>query len=165
MNFGPIVPEMPAAGLPRGAYLLDVREDDEWVAGHAPDAVHIPLGELGGRTEQVPRNQEVYVICRAGVTVRLRGTGPRRGRLECGQCRRWHARLGIGGQADGERVGRVPLRRLATLTAVWVARTPGLPPWGPRYSALRNVGDFCYARNHSLTPKPTGRRWPGFLFA
>ena len=66
MNFGPIVPEMPAAGLPKGAYLLDVREDDEWVAGHAPDAVHIPLGELGGRTEQVPRDQEVYVICRAG---------------------------------------------------------------------------------------------------
>ena len=66
MNSGPIVPELPAAGLPTGAYLLDVREDEEWVAGHAPDAVHIPLGELGGRAEQVPRDQEVYVICRAG---------------------------------------------------------------------------------------------------
>jgi rhodanese-related sulfurtransferase len=66
MNSGAIVPELPAAGLPDGAYLLDVREDEEWVAGHAPDAVHIPLGELGGRTEQVPQDQEVYVICRAG---------------------------------------------------------------------------------------------------
>ena len=66
MNSGPIVSELPAAGLPEGAYLLDVREDDEWVAGHAPDAVHIPLGELGGRAEQVPRDQEVYVICRSG---------------------------------------------------------------------------------------------------
>ena len=60
------MPELPAAGLPEGAYLLDVREDDEWTAGHAPDAVHIPLGDLGGRTDQVPRDREVYVICRAG---------------------------------------------------------------------------------------------------
>ena len=60
------MPELPAAGLPEGAYLLDVREDDEWAAGHAPDAVHIPLGDLGGWTDQVPRDREVYVICRAG---------------------------------------------------------------------------------------------------
>ena len=66
MNAGGIVPELPAAGLPEGAYLLDVREDDEWAAGHAPDAVHISLGDLGGRTDQVPRDREVYVICRAG---------------------------------------------------------------------------------------------------
>lgn len=26
------------------ATLLDVREADEWEAGHAPDAVHMPLG-------------------------------------------------------------------------------------------------------------------------
>ena len=29
---------------PEQAYLLDVREDDEWQAGHAPDAQHIALG-------------------------------------------------------------------------------------------------------------------------
>ena len=57
MNAGGIVPELPAAGLPEGAYLLDVREDDEWAAGHAPDAFHIPLGDLGGRTDQVPRDR------------------------------------------------------------------------------------------------------------
>jgi rhodanese-related sulfurtransferase len=60
------LPELPAAGLPAGVYLLDVREDEEWVAGHAPDAVHIPLGQLGGRTDEVPQDREVYVICRAG---------------------------------------------------------------------------------------------------
>jgi rhodanese-related sulfurtransferase len=27
-----------------GALLLDVRELDEWAAGHAPGAVHVPLG-------------------------------------------------------------------------------------------------------------------------
>jgi rhodanese-related sulfurtransferase len=58
--------EVPAAEVPDGAFLLDVREDDEWVAGRAPDALHIPLGELGTRTDQVPADQEVYVICRGG---------------------------------------------------------------------------------------------------
>jgi rhodanese-related sulfurtransferase len=58
--------EVPASGVPDGIYLLDVREDDEWTAGHAPGAVHIPLGQLGGRADQVPTDQTVYVICRAG---------------------------------------------------------------------------------------------------
>jgi rhodanese-related sulfurtransferase len=58
--------QVPASSVPEGSYLLDVREDDEWTAGHAPDAVHIPLGQLGGLADQVPRDEPVYVICRAG---------------------------------------------------------------------------------------------------
>jgi rhodanese-related sulfurtransferase len=59
-------PEVMSADLPAGVFLLDVREDDEWAAGHAPEAVHVRLGELSGRTEDIPRDQEVYVICRSG---------------------------------------------------------------------------------------------------
>jgi rhodanese-related sulfurtransferase len=66
MNPANQLPEVPAAGLPEDVFLLDVREDDEWAAGHAPDAVHIPLGQLGGQTDQVPRDRDVYVVCRAG---------------------------------------------------------------------------------------------------
>jgi rhodanese-related sulfurtransferase len=58
--------EVPAASVPAGAWLLDVREDDEWRAGHAPDATHIPLGELGARAAEVPKDTTVYVICRSG---------------------------------------------------------------------------------------------------
>jgi rhodanese-related sulfurtransferase len=58
--------EVPASGLPDEIYLLDVREDDEWTAGHAPGAVHIPLGQLSSQADQVPKDQPVYVICRAG---------------------------------------------------------------------------------------------------
>ncbi len=58
--------QVPASGVPDEIYLLDVREDDEWTAGHAPGAVHIPLGQLGGQADQVPKDQPVYVICRAG---------------------------------------------------------------------------------------------------
>ena len=59
-------PEVMSASLPAGVFLLDVREDDEWAAGHAPDAVHVRLGELSARTDEIPRDREVYVICRTG---------------------------------------------------------------------------------------------------
>ncbi len=59
--------EIAAAGVPADGWLLDVREDDEWTAGHAPDAVHIPLGQLGARTAELPQDEVVYVICRSGV--------------------------------------------------------------------------------------------------
>ena len=59
-------PEVMSANLPAGAFLLDVREDDEWAAGHAPDAVHVRLSEIPARTEAIPRDREVYVICRTG---------------------------------------------------------------------------------------------------
>ena len=63
---GAEVREVPAAGVPDGAWLLDVREDDEWTAGYAPGARHIPLGQLGARTAEIPQNEVVYVICRSG---------------------------------------------------------------------------------------------------
>ncbi|MFJ9558011.1 rhodanese-like domain-containing protein [Nocardiopsis sp. NPDC101807] len=64
--FGNGVPEAGATEVPEGAYLLDVREDDEWNAGRAPGAVHIPLGELGQRASEVPQDRRVYVVCRVG---------------------------------------------------------------------------------------------------
>ena len=66
MNNPDVVPEIMSADLPAGVFLLDVREDDEWVAGHAPDAVHVRLGELGARAAELPRDREIYVICRTG---------------------------------------------------------------------------------------------------
>ena len=66
MNHPDAVPEVMSADLPAGAFLLDVREDDEWTAGHAPDAVHVRLGALGARAGELPRDREVYVICRTG---------------------------------------------------------------------------------------------------
>jgi rhodanese-related sulfurtransferase len=52
--------------LPASTTLLDVREDDEWAAGHAPDALHIPLGELAARLGDLPEDNALYVICRSG---------------------------------------------------------------------------------------------------
>ena len=44
--------------------LLDVREHEEWAAGRAPTAVHVPMGEL--RQDTVPRDRPVLVLCRVG---------------------------------------------------------------------------------------------------
>ena len=58
--------EVPVSEVPEGGWLLDVREPDEWEAGHVPGAVHIPLGQLGQRTSEIPADQTIYVICRSG---------------------------------------------------------------------------------------------------
>jgi rhodanese-related sulfurtransferase len=60
------VPQVPASEVPAGAQLVDVREHDEWAAGHVPGALHIPLGELGDRHPEIPQDGSVYVICRSG---------------------------------------------------------------------------------------------------
>lgn len=44
--------------------LLDVREDDEWAAGHAPVAVHAPMSRL--TLEDVPADRPVVAVCRSG---------------------------------------------------------------------------------------------------
>lgn len=62
---GVTVSEMPAE-LPDNATLLDVREQDEWDAGHAPNALHIPMGELAGRLGELPADNDLYVVCRSG---------------------------------------------------------------------------------------------------
>jgi rhodanese-related sulfurtransferase len=49
-----------------GALVLDVREPDEWAAGHVPGATLIPLGELEGRTGELPRDRTIVVVCRSG---------------------------------------------------------------------------------------------------
>jgi rhodanese-related sulfurtransferase len=52
------------------AVLLDVREDDEWAAGHIDGALHIPMGELPGRFGEVAdladASRELVVVCRSG---------------------------------------------------------------------------------------------------
>jgi rhodanese-related sulfurtransferase len=64
------IPEIEADEASRlaadGACLLDVREAGEWEAGHAPDALWIPLGHLSTRFGEVPTDRRIAVICRSG---------------------------------------------------------------------------------------------------
>lgn len=51
--------------LDRGdAVVLDVRPVPEYVGGHLPGAVHIPLEELADRIAELPRDREVVAYCR-----------------------------------------------------------------------------------------------------
>jgi rhodanese-related sulfurtransferase len=64
--FNSQLPAVTAAGVPADGILLDVRENDEWAAGHAEHALHIPMGEIVGRIAEVPDGGTVHVICRVG---------------------------------------------------------------------------------------------------
>ena len=46
--------------------LLDVRELDEWEAGHAPNAIHLALSTLAESGLDVPAGSRVQVICKVG---------------------------------------------------------------------------------------------------
>lgn len=47
--------------------ILDVRRQDEWDAGHAPTAVHIPFEELQNRLDELPATGgPIPVVCRGG---------------------------------------------------------------------------------------------------
>lgn len=56
----------PTAAAAGADVLLDVRELDEWIAGHAPGAIHIPLMELPGRLDLLPTDRRIVCICRSG---------------------------------------------------------------------------------------------------
>ena len=47
--------------------LLDVREADEWEAGHAPGAQWVPLADLESARFQIPINRRIVCVCRSGV--------------------------------------------------------------------------------------------------
>jgi rhodanese-related sulfurtransferase len=68
------------AAVASGAYLLDVREQHEWDAGHAPTAHLLPMSTLNERVTEVPDDREILVVCHLGgrsaqVTAALRRAG------------------------------------------------------------------------------------------
>ncbi|MBF9068210.1 rhodanese-like domain-containing protein [Streptacidiphilus fuscans] len=60
------VPTVDIASVPADAVLLDVREQDEWDAGHAASALHIPMSEFVARIGELPEAEPLYVVCRVG---------------------------------------------------------------------------------------------------
>ena len=68
----PAVPEIVVATLAadraagKDIQIVDVREPNEWAAGHLPEAVLIPLGELGPRAGELDPARPVVVVCRSG---------------------------------------------------------------------------------------------------
>lgn len=46
--------------------VVDVREQDEYDAGHLPGVVHIPMTEFVARLNEVPEGAPVFVVCAVG---------------------------------------------------------------------------------------------------
>jgi len=49
-----------------GTFVVDVRRQDEWDAYHAPNTHLIPLDELPNRLNEIPKDQQILVICHSG---------------------------------------------------------------------------------------------------
>ena len=91
-------------------HLLDVREPDEWRAGHIVGSQHIPLGELRERLAEVPKDVTILAVCRSGsrsdsATRGLRTLGYSAENLE-GGVTAWK-RAGLPLEAEGGGPGRV----------------------------------------------------------
>jgi rhodanese-related sulfurtransferase len=69
MNFAPL-PTVDVAAVPSDGLVLDVREDDEWAAGHVEGALHVPMSDFVARfgevTEALADRRRAYVMCRVG---------------------------------------------------------------------------------------------------
>jgi rhodanese-related sulfurtransferase len=80
----PAIPTVSVSDIPAelsaDRVLLDIRELDEWDAGHAPNARHLPMSEIVERFAELPTDAGMFVICRSGVrservTAYLTGNG------------------------------------------------------------------------------------------
>jgi rhodanese-related sulfurtransferase len=83
------VPTVSVDQIPHDAVLLDVREPDEWAAGHIEGAVHVPMSEIPTRTGELDTDADLVVVCKVGgrsaqVTAWLTRQGFRASNLEGG---------------------------------------------------------------------------------
>jgi len=68
MNIPTIAIENVPSPLPEGVAVLDVREPEEWSAGHIEGALHIPLGVLPVRVHELAELDaaQTLVVCKVG---------------------------------------------------------------------------------------------------
>jgi hydroxyacylglutathione hydrolase len=59
-------PDLAASLANGGVNLIDVRNANEWAAGHIAGATHIPLGRLADRLDEVPRDKPIVLQCAGG---------------------------------------------------------------------------------------------------
>lgn len=50
----------------KGAYIIDVREEAEYILEYLPGSVNIPLSVLRNRLDEIPKDREIYVYCHVG---------------------------------------------------------------------------------------------------
>ncbi|MBE3560160.1 MAG: rhodanese-like domain-containing protein [Ktedonobacteraceae bacterium] len=61
-----VTPQEARSKQKAGAVIVDVREIYEWKEGHIPGAIHIPLGSLAERVQELDSSRETITVCRSG---------------------------------------------------------------------------------------------------
>ncbi|MCC7449988.1 MAG: rhodanese-like domain-containing protein [Anaerolineae bacterium] len=61
-----VSPAVVLAKRDSGAFILDVRAESEWNEFHIPGSTLIPVDTLASRTQELPRDKEIVVVCRSG---------------------------------------------------------------------------------------------------
>jgi rhodanese-related sulfurtransferase len=54
------------AGLTKDEAILDVREISEYIQGHVPGSINVPLSIIASKAEDLKRYKTLYVHCQAG---------------------------------------------------------------------------------------------------
>ncbi len=62
----PSLPSIAPEDVPAGAYVLDVREPEEWEAGHPAGAHHVPMMTVPHHLAELPTDEPIVVLCRHG---------------------------------------------------------------------------------------------------
>lgn len=60
------IPEFEQDRKKKDFTILDVREPDEFAAGHIPEAINVPLSEFPKATEGLDKSKHYHVICQSG---------------------------------------------------------------------------------------------------
>jgi NADPH-dependent 2,4-dienoyl-CoA reductase/sulfur reductase-like enzyme/rhodanese-related sulfurtransferase len=56
-----------ATSVDRKDFLVDVRTQQEFMQGHIPGAINIPIDELRCRMNELPKNRKIYIYCQIGL--------------------------------------------------------------------------------------------------
>jgi DMSO/TMAO reductase YedYZ molybdopterin-dependent catalytic subunit/rhodanese-related sulfurtransferase/glyoxylase-like metal-dependent hydrolase (beta-lactamase superfamily II) len=134
-----------------GAWLLDVREPDEWQAEHAPAARPMPMGQVRSRLSELPRDARIVVVCRSGgrsaaVTESLRAWGFDAVNLAGGMCA-WTA-AGLPAASGG---GGLVVHRAEPLNCE--------TPIDALIGGVVVPNSRFYVRNHFAVPAIDGESW------
>jgi len=154
-----------AALVEAGAVLLDVREPGEWSAGHAPQAILIPMGQVHARRDELPRDTRIVVVCRSGgrsaaITDALRAHGYDAVNLTGGMCA-WAA-VGLPVVTEAAAAAPQDDRRHAPAQGMVVHRAEPLNCETPIPAHIGGVvmpTARFYVRNHFRAPEIDASAW------
>jgi len=57
--------------ITRDDFLLDVRTPAEFKKSNVPNSINVPVDELRGRLEELPKNRKIFVFCQVGIRAHI----------------------------------------------------------------------------------------------